>query len=158
MSENKSLFREKSMEQFSSPEQLNDYIRVTNPSLMVALVGVICLLAGLLIWGLLGNIDAYAEVNAQVESGKVSAYISSADATQLNENSTITISGSTYSIDAISAPMRAGDALDGDQINSYGLDANAIVVAVNAEAPLSDGFYPATVVMKHLKPIELILR
>ena len=41
------LFREKSMERVSSPEQLNDYIRGANPSVWLALAVVGFLLIGI---------------------------------------------------------------------------------------------------------------
>ena len=40
------IFRQKSMEKISSPEQMNDYIRVSNPSVWMILAAVIVLLAG----------------------------------------------------------------------------------------------------------------
>ena len=45
-----SLFRKNSVEHISSPEQLNDYLRVTSPAIWVVLIAVIILLAGVLIW------------------------------------------------------------------------------------------------------------
>ena len=39
------LFRKSSIDRISSPEQLNDYIRVTNPSIWVILAAIIILLA-----------------------------------------------------------------------------------------------------------------
>ena len=44
--ENK-LFREKSIKRISSPEQLNDYLHVTNPGIWALLICVIVLLAGI---------------------------------------------------------------------------------------------------------------
>ena len=44
---NEQLFRKKSVERVSSPEQLNDYIRVANPSLWLVLGAVIVLLVWL---------------------------------------------------------------------------------------------------------------
>ena len=44
------LFREKSLERVSSPEQLNDYIKVTTPSVWLVLIAVILLLVGILTW------------------------------------------------------------------------------------------------------------
>ena len=41
-----SLFRQKSIDRVSSPEQLNDYIRVTTPSVWLALIAIILLLTG----------------------------------------------------------------------------------------------------------------
>ena len=49
--EQTSLFRKESVESIQSPEQLNDYMRVTNPSVWVVLIAVIVLLAGMLVWG-----------------------------------------------------------------------------------------------------------
>ena len=53
-----SLFRKNSVEHISSPEQLNDYLRVTSPAIWVVLIAVIILLAGVLIWASFANIDS----------------------------------------------------------------------------------------------------
>ena len=63
MAENKTengIFREKSMERVSSPEELNDYIRVTTPSVWLVLAALILLLAGMLAWSVLGTVEAHA--------------------------------------------------------------------------------------------------
>ena len=51
------LFSKKSLDKVSSPEQLNDYIRVANPSLWLVLGAVIVLLIGVCVWGVLGRMD-----------------------------------------------------------------------------------------------------
>ena len=53
------IFREKSIERISSPEELNDYIRVTSPSVWLVLAALIILLAGMLVWSVLGTVDAH---------------------------------------------------------------------------------------------------
>ena len=50
------LFREKSIERVSSPEELNDYIRVTSPSVWLVLLGTVVLLVGMLAWCVLGTV------------------------------------------------------------------------------------------------------
>ena len=52
------IFRKKSMDRVSSPEQLNDYIRVTTPSVWLVMLGVILLLAGMIVWSIFGTVDA----------------------------------------------------------------------------------------------------
>lgn len=52
------VFREKSIERVSSPEQLNDYIRVTTPSVWLVLAALVLLLAGMLAWCTLGTVEA----------------------------------------------------------------------------------------------------
>ena len=61
MAENqkKSVFREKSMERVSSPEQLNDYIRVTTPSIWLVLLGLVILLVGMLTWSIFGRVEIH---------------------------------------------------------------------------------------------------
>lgn len=51
------LFRKKSMDKISSPEELNDYIRVTSPSVWMVLAGTVILLAGLLSWCVFGTVN-----------------------------------------------------------------------------------------------------
>ncbi|MBR4393454.1 MAG: hypothetical protein IKT07_05450 [Oscillospiraceae bacterium] len=65
------IFREKSLEQISSPEQMNDYLQVTNPAVWLVLVAVILLLAGMLIWSSIASIDSFASGTAQVENGSM---------------------------------------------------------------------------------------
>ncbi len=62
MAENKTgngVFREKSLERVSGPEELNDYIRVTTPSVWLVLAALILLLAGMLAWSVLGTVEAH---------------------------------------------------------------------------------------------------
>lgn len=60
MSENQSgnsVFREKSIKQVSSPESLNDYIRVTSPSVWAVLLALLLLLLGMLTWSIFGRVE-----------------------------------------------------------------------------------------------------
>lgn len=63
------LFRKKSLERLSSPEELNDYLHVTNPAIWSVLAAVILLLAGLLIWSSFTAIESSAAGTAVAEKG-----------------------------------------------------------------------------------------
>ena len=52
---NEGLFRKKSIDKISSPEQLDDYIRVSNPAIWMLLSCIIILLVGMCVWGILEN-------------------------------------------------------------------------------------------------------
>ena len=56
----KPLFRKKSLERISSPEALNDYLRVTGPAVWLVLSAIILLIAGMLIWSSVASIDSIA--------------------------------------------------------------------------------------------------
>lgn len=53
-----SIFRQKSIDRVSSPEQLNDYIRVTTPGVWLVLLALVILLLGMLAWSILGTVEA----------------------------------------------------------------------------------------------------
>ena len=60
MADNRSksgIFREKSVDKATGPESLNDYIRVTAPSVWIALIALLVLLSGLLAWSIFGRIE-----------------------------------------------------------------------------------------------------
>ena len=46
---NEQLFRKKSVQKVSSPEQLNEYIRVASPSVWLVFAAIVILLAGVVI-------------------------------------------------------------------------------------------------------------
>ena len=54
---NNGIFREKSIDRVTGPESLNDYIRVTSPSVWIALLALVILLAGMLVWSVFGRIE-----------------------------------------------------------------------------------------------------
>ena len=53
---NNNIFRQKSIDRVSSPEKLDDYIRVTTPSVWITLAAIVILLVGLIIWGTFGEL------------------------------------------------------------------------------------------------------
>ena len=53
------IFREKSLERVSSPEELNDYIRVTTPSVWIVLADTVVLLVGMLAWSIFGRVEVH---------------------------------------------------------------------------------------------------
>lgn len=55
------IFREKSLERVSSPEALNDYIRVTTPSVWIVLAAAVLLLVGMLSWSVFGRVTLHNE-------------------------------------------------------------------------------------------------
>jgi hypothetical protein len=157
MSENKPLFREKSLEQFSSPEQLNDYIRVASPSIFLLLGAVIVFLIGVVIWSLTGTIQSTIDVNAVVNKGILTAYVPQREAADMDQRSTVSVNGNEYAISTVSNAMRAADVLDSDQLAVYELNPNDMVYAVSSETTLPDGSYAARVIVKKLRPADLIL-
>ncbi len=77
MSEEKggNLFREKSLKRVQSPEALNDYIRVTSPSVWLVLAALVLLLVGMLVWSVFGSVTVHAEDGSAEEIHPISYVI-----------------------------------------------------------------------------------
>lgn len=65
--EGSELFRKKSIERVSTPEKLNDYIRVTTPSVWAVLIATVILMVGILAWGVFGRVDIH-DANDEVKT------------------------------------------------------------------------------------------
>ena len=50
------IFREKSLNKVTSPEQLDDYIKVTTPSVWFILFALLLVIVGAVVWGIFGEI------------------------------------------------------------------------------------------------------
>ena len=61
------LFRKESLERFSSPESLHDYLRVTSPSLWMVLTAVLCLAAGLILYASAATMEETLPVQVRVD-------------------------------------------------------------------------------------------
>lgn len=55
---NKSIFRQKSLDRISSPEEMDDYIKVTSPSMYIVLAAIILLLLAGIFWSITGKIES----------------------------------------------------------------------------------------------------
>lgn len=92
-----SLFRKSSLERVSSPEQLNEYIKVTNPSLIAILIGIFTILAAGAVWIFSGGIPKTVEMAGVIakdmsDSQKVYCYVPVSSSKRLKEGMSARIS------------------------------------------------------------------
>ena len=89
----KKIFRQDEQELGTSPEQLQDYVRVTNPLVWTVLVAVILLLAGGIIAATFGKVEVTLNASAYVESGTAYIDMATPDAFKLKEGMTVRFTG-----------------------------------------------------------------
>lgn len=98
MAENeKEIFRKSSLERISSPEQLNDYVKITNPSLIAILVAILTILAACGFWIFSSGIPKYMDlvgiaVTSTQGDQRVYCYIPISQAKRLSEGMEVQIS------------------------------------------------------------------
>ena len=85
----KKLFRQSEQELGTSPEQLQDYIRVTNPLVWMILVAVILLLAGGIVAASFGKVEVTLNASAYVESGTAYIDMATPNASKLKKGMTV---------------------------------------------------------------------
>ena len=152
------LFRKKSLERISSPEQLNDYIRVSTPSVWMVLAAIIVLLIGVCVWGVFGHMDTLLPVAAVVQEGSAEAYVREEDAPSVAEGMTVVLGDSKGTVTAISAqPITVDDAFTEYMRHIGGLRQGEWVYVVTLETDCADGVYAAQIVVDSVSPMAFVL-
>ena len=98
MAENEStLFRKSSLERVSSPDQLNEYIKITNPSLVVILIAIFSILVAGIVWIFSGTVPKTVDLVGVVATNyenqeKVYCYVPIGTSKRLKEGMEVQIS------------------------------------------------------------------
>ena len=61
-----SVFRKKSLDKISSPEEIDEYMKVTSPSLWIIFGAVLLVLIAVVLWSITKEIEASIVVDGQV--------------------------------------------------------------------------------------------
>lgn len=140
MAETKSkIFRQKSLDRISSPEQLTDYFKVTNPGVWLILGAVVFLLAGLLVWASVGKLDTVVDASVTVENGTAVVMPISNSTDDLEKGMTVIISGNEYTVTEVRKDF-------------YGRPSALI------ELDMPDGNYDGQIVTESISPISFLLK
>jgi hypothetical protein len=72
----KSIFRQESLDRVLSPDQLDEYIKVSNPGIWLALTALLVLFASVMVWGFTGTLPETLTVNGVMEeNGQVVCFV-----------------------------------------------------------------------------------
>ena len=135
------VFRQESIKRVSSPEQLNDYVKVSTPGIWMVLIGVAALLIGICVWGIFGHLNTVVETDGMCENGVLTYYLSEDNAAKLKVGDEIRVSGVSYGIRSIGKPqMREG----------------VSVCAMSSLTDLPDGGYTVSVTVERVKPMSFV--
>lgn len=155
--ENK-LFRQSAVERISSPEQLDEYIRVSNPSVWVVIAAILILAAALLVWSVYGTLPTTIPGVCIAEGGSLTCY--EADAGDIRPGMTVRIGDYTGTVESVSdmpySSEEIGKRYDSDYtLHMLGVgDWNYEVIISAPDVP--DGLVEATIVTDEVHPIAFI--
>lgn len=155
---NEQLFRKKSIEKVSSPEQLNEYIRVTNPGVWMVLTAIVILLIGVCVWGFMGHLDTTITAVAVAESQEITLYVKEADIKAVKEGMKVVINNKECEITDISSqPVSVGDNFPEYALHIGNYQSGEWVFPVDVKGDITDGIHNADIVIESVSPISFVI-
>ena len=154
------LFRAKSLERVSSPEQLNDYIRVTNPSVWIALLAVVVLLFGICVWGVFGRLGTVLNVGAITEGNQTVCYVKESDIDAVTTGLIVRLEEEEYAISQIAPqPVQTDENFPEYLAHLGGITEGEWVYAVmlDGTAGTDGGIYEAQIVTESIAPMSFVV-
>lgn len=131
------IFRKETLERISSPEQLNDYLRVTNPGIWIVLVAIVLLLVGFFVWMSVGTIETVVPVGVSAQNHNAEVAIKNGEGT-IEKDMTLRVGGKETAILST-------------KTDDYGRSVGT------AEVDLPDGMYDGSLVTESVHPIQFLL-
>ena len=136
---NESIFRKKSLERISSPEEIDNYIKVTSPSMWLVMGAIIFLLATVVIWSITVHIETTFDTVAQAENGQVVVELTAEQIGQLS----------------VGSEVRVGDKRG--QVTDITEEGNDYLITASIPE-VKDGIIEITLVTESIKPIDFLIK
>lgn len=136
----KGIFRKKSVDKLQSPENLNDYLRVSNPGMWLLLAAIVILLVGTCIWGIFGEINSSAPAVAQVDGGQIICYVEDEYIPRVETGMKVLLEDREGTVSGIRL----------DDVIGY-------EITVTMEEPPKDGYYLAEIILDSEHPVSFVL-
>ena len=159
-----SIFNQRATERLRSPDDLDKYVQVTNPSVWVVLAACVSLLVGLLSWGVFGSVNTNVAATGAVVDGRAVCFLAAEDAARVHVGDEVNVAGNMMEVSQISAiPLSREEArglLDNDYLMAtvFGGDWAYEVILSGDTSGLAFGVpIPMSITTERVAPISLVL-
>ena len=153
-----SIFRKKSMERISSPEQLHDYMRVTSPRLWMILGAIVALLTGFIVYASTATMENTLPITVELIQYEIPAEDSENGEEVRYTGVLAFLPGSMKDQVNIGMTVRLGE--KEGAVSWIGVQPNdEIVLEIQPNdpyIPLPEGEYEATLVLESTTPISFL--
>ena len=133
------IFRKKSLDRISSPEQLDDYLKVSTPNLWLVLCAVIVLLFGILTWASVDYLETSISAVGTIENKEAEIVLTGNDAERIQSGMQVRVGTYDTVIDFI-------------QYDELG---RAIAICA---ADVPNGSYKVEIVLERIHPISFLFK
>ena len=154
------LFRKKSLERITSPEEMHDYMRVTSPRLWMILAAIVVLLAGFIVYASTTTMENTIPIRVNVET----VDITEPDGNGADENNRYTVVSAQVPLsqkDSIETGMEVRIGRETGKVMWIGTVVDEDYLSVYFEMehqylPLPDGEHEAELVLESTTPISFL--
>jgi hypothetical protein len=157
------IFNKRATEKLRSPDDLDKYVRVTNPSVWVVLAAFIALLVALLAWGVFGSVTTSVTATGVIVDGEAMCFLTAEDAAKVDEGDVASVDSRSMTVAKVAAvPVsrdEAGKILVSDFLVSSLVQGDwAYQVTFNGDVTdLATGVpVPVSITVERIAPISIV--
>ena len=156
-----SFFKSQQSNKVNSPEELNDYIKTSNPGAWLTVTSIIILLCSVLVWATFGSLNTTVTLKGVSEETKTVCFVS--DINGIKNGNSVTVNGCDGKVSSVSEkPLSREDVISEfslDEYTVYCLELNDwnYVVEIETQNGTLEGIVDATIVTESTSPISFVL-
>ena len=155
--ENTTIFRDKSIERVSSPDQLNDYIKLSNPGVWFILCAILVILAGAIVFGTVGHIDSTVPGVGISRNGLMVCLVKKEYSERFTDDMKVRIDGKTYSLDLKTPePVTVWEDTNAYALTVGNMQPGEWVYEFLVDGTFTDGAYEIELVTESISPLSFL--
>lgn len=153
-------FKDEKKNKITSPEQVNDYIKTSNPGAWLIILSAVILLASIFVWAVFGTLDVTVKADGIATEDGIVCYLPESedvavgDKVKLGDVSGVIVSVSEKPV----SKMKITESLDVDEYTLYCLDLSEwnYIVEISMSESTSEGYVEVEIAKETIKPISFL--
>ena len=150
---------DKKFKKVNSPEQLNQYIRLSNPGVWILLLAIVVLLVGVCIWGYFGKIDTKIKTVVVSDNYTSYLYVKEEDMAKIKNGMQVELNNNEniFEIaDVGETPEKVTEDMDEYARHLGNFQVGEWVYKCRLNKNVKEGTYSADVVIESISPMTFI--
>ena len=150
---------DKKFKKVNSPDQLNQYIRLSNPGVLILLLAIVVLLVGVCIWGYFGKIDTKIKTVVISDNYTSYLYVKEEDMAKIKNGMQVELNNNEniFEIaDIEETPEKVTDDMDEYARHLGNFQVGEWVYKCRLNKNVKEGTYSANIIIESIAPMTFI--
>ena len=150
---------DKKFKKVNSPEQLNQYIRLSNPGVWILLLAIVVLLVGVCIWGYFGKIDTKLKTVVVSDNNSSYLYVKEEDVLKIKDGMQVQLNNNDATLEIVDieeTPEKVTEDMDEYARHLGNLQIGEWVYKCKLNKSVKEGTYSANVIIESIAPMTFI--